>query len=116
LAASSRNGLPAIDRPIFLIQVGSDEYVPWSWEAAFKYDNLGPAEKYLVTFQNRGHMMIYDSGVVAQMGHFAAASFVYTLQKRQDYRAYFSEVLYPRRKTWLGAFITTNELVATRSP
>ncbi|MCJ7519324.1 MAG: hypothetical protein MUO42_06595, partial [Anaerolineaceae bacterium] len=63
----------------------------YNLEAAFIYENLGSADKSMITFMSKDHMMVYDSKAVARMAHFATAFFGYHLQGKANYAQYFSE-------------------------
>jgi predicted dienelactone hydrolase len=81
-------GLAAVDRPTLIIVGGQDELYR---ENALIFEHLETADKALITFLNRTHMMIYDDEAVARIAHFAVAFFGYHLQGREDLAYYFSE-------------------------
>ena len=60
-------------------------------ENALIFEHMETADKALITFLNRTHMMIYDDEAVARISHFAVAFFGYHLQGREDLAYYFSE-------------------------
>jgi predicted dienelactone hydrolase len=84
-------GLAAADRPILIIAAEKDDINIYGLEATFIFNNMGSAEKSMVTFMGKDHMMVYDSRSVARMAHFATAFFGYHLQGKNDYAHYFSE-------------------------
>jgi hypothetical protein len=55
------------------------------------FDNLGTSEKYIISFIEHRHMMIYNDEQVAVIKHFAVAFFGYCLQNYAEYKQYFSE-------------------------
>ena len=81
-------GLAAVDRPVLMMAGTRDELYP---ENALIFDHLGTADKALISFVGRGHMMILADDPVAQMAHFAAAFFGTHLQGRGEYAHYWSE-------------------------
>jgi len=81
-------GLAAVDRPTLIIAATQDELYP---ENVLIFKHLGVADKRLISFVGRGHMMIMDGDMVARMSHFVVAFFGYHLQGRQDLAEYFSE-------------------------
>jgi predicted dienelactone hydrolase len=81
-------GLAAVDRPTLIIVGTEDELYP---ENTLIFEHLGTPDKALISFVGQGHMMVYDSKMVARMAHFAVAFFGYHLQGRQDLAWYFSE-------------------------
>ncbi len=81
-------GLAAVDRLTLMIVGTEDELYR---ENAFIFEHLGTPDKALISFVGQGHMMVYNSKMVARMAHFAVAFFGYHLQGRQDLARYFSE-------------------------
>jgi predicted dienelactone hydrolase len=83
--------LAAVDRPTLLIQATKDQYCPYEEEAVYIYDHIGTQDRFLISFVDQEHMMIYDREQVSRMQHFSVAFFGTYLQGRQDFAAYFSE-------------------------
>jgi len=81
-------GLAAVDRSTLMIVATQDGQYP---ENALLFEHLGTPDKALISFVGPGHMMVYDSEMVARMAHFAVAFFGYHLQGREDLAWYFSE-------------------------
>ncbi|RLC83218.1 MAG: hypothetical protein DRJ03_17835 [Chloroflexi bacterium] len=81
-------GLAVVDRPTLIIVGAEDELYS---ENTLIFEHLGTPDKALISFVGRGHMMVYESKVIARMAHFAAAFFGYHLQEREDLAWYFSE-------------------------
>ncbi len=81
-------GLAAVDRPTLIIVGTEDELYP---ENTLIFEHLGTPDKALISFVGRGHMMVYESKMIARMAHFAAAFFGYHLQGREDLAWYFSK-------------------------
>jgi predicted dienelactone hydrolase len=84
-------GLAAADRPTLIIGATADDINIYSLEAAWTFEHLGDPARAMISFVGETHMMVYDTEMVARMGHFAAAFFGYYLQGRDDYAQYFSE-------------------------
>lgn len=83
-------GLAAADRPALMVQATKDSpYQPA--EGAFILENLGAAEKGMVSFIGKDHFMIMDPEVAAKIRHLAVAFLGYHLQGREDYQQYFSQ-------------------------
>jgi hypothetical protein len=83
-----KRGLAAVDRPALMIVATGDELYP---ENVLIFEHLGTPDKRLISFVGPGHMMVYDSEMVARMAHFAVAFFGYHLQGREELASYFSE-------------------------
>jgi predicted dienelactone hydrolase len=84
-------GLAAVDRPTLLIQATKDQYCPYEEEAVYIYDHIGTPDRFLISFVDQEHMMIYDREQVSRMQHFSVAFFGTYLQGRKNYAEYFSE-------------------------
>jgi predicted dienelactone hydrolase len=84
-------GLAAADRPTLIIGATADDINIYSLEAAWTFEHLGDPARAMISFVGESHMMVYDTEMVARMGHFAAAFFGFYLQGRGDYAQYFSE-------------------------
>ncbi len=84
-------GLASANRPVLMIAATEDEFAPYTEETAYLFEHLGSPQKSLISFIDKSHMMVLDSGPKAQMKHFATAFFGYHLQGREDYAEYFSE-------------------------
>lgn len=84
-------GLAMVNMPVFIINATEDEYVPYQIEAAYIYEHLEMAEKYLVSFIGKTHMMVENQKQAARIKHFVTAFFGYYLQGREEYAEYFSE-------------------------
>lgn len=87
----NERGLASVNRPVFMISAEDDEINIYELEAAVLYDQIGAAEKYMVTIKDKGHMMIGEKRPVEIMKHFVNAFFGYYLQGKEEYREYFSE-------------------------
>lgn len=86
----NERGLAEVEMPILITAAENEEFYSTD-EVRYLYDNLGSADKYLITFLGRTHMMIYEEYSVSQLTHFANAFFGYYLQGKTDYARYFSE-------------------------
>jgi len=80
-------GLAAADRPTLMI-VGERDEMRAENLLIFRY--LGTPEKALISFVGKSHMMIYETGAVTRMAHFAAAFFGHRLKGREDLAFYYS--------------------------
>jgi len=81
-------GLAAVDRPMLILVGTQDELYA---ENALIFEHLGTPDKALISFVGPGHMMVFNSEMVARMAHFATAFFGTHLQGREDLAWYFSE-------------------------
>lgn len=81
-------GLASVDRPTLIMVATKDGLYP---ENVLIFEHLGTADKALISFVGRDHMMVYERKMVARMAHFAVAFFGYHLQGREDLAWYFSE-------------------------
>jgi predicted dienelactone hydrolase len=81
-------GLAAVDRPMLILVGTQDELYA---ENALIFEHLGTSDKALISFVGPGHMMVFNSKMVARMAHFATAFFGTHLQGREDLAWYFSE-------------------------
>jgi predicted dienelactone hydrolase len=84
-------GLAAVDRPTLIIGATADDINIYSLEAAWTFEHLGDPARAMISFVGETHMMVYDTEMVARMGHFAVAFFSYHLQGRDEFAQYFSE-------------------------
>jgi predicted dienelactone hydrolase len=84
-------GLAAVDRPTLIIGDTLDQYCPYETEAAYIFNHLGTAERFLITFVGQDHLMIFDREQVKRMQHFSVAFFSTYLQGRQDFARFFLE-------------------------
>jgi len=84
-------GLAAMDLPTLIIAPVDDQYTPYDFETVFIYEQLGTAEKSIISFIGKNHDMPYISEPANRMKHFAVAFFGYYLQGHEDYAYYFSE-------------------------
>ena len=69
----------------------ADDLVSYKMTSAYVYEHLVNAERYLISFIGKGHMMVENAEVISQINHFAVAFFGYYLQTNLDYPEYFSE-------------------------
>ena len=77
-----------IDRPILMISGLED---PLYTENTLIFKDLPVKEKSFITILNEGHMMIFDSDIVAQLAFFATAFFGTHLQGNEIYQEFLSE-------------------------
>ena len=84
-------GLASVDRPVMIIAGTEDTLTPYRDNTVFIFENLMLDDKYLVSFIDKGHMMVTEQETINRIRHFATAFFGYYLQGRQDYAYYFSE-------------------------
>jgi predicted dienelactone hydrolase len=82
-------GLAALDRPTLMLVGAEDELYP---ENALLFEHIGAAEKTLVSFVGRTHlMMVLEASSSSQMAHFAVAFFGYHLKGQVDMAEYYSQ-------------------------
>ena len=84
-------GLSAVQIPTLIITGTNDDLSSYTMETSYIYENLGSSERYLISFINKNHMMVFNADVQLRMSHFATAFFGYYLQGNEEYRNYFSE-------------------------
>jgi predicted dienelactone hydrolase len=84
-------GLSAIHIPSLIIAGTADDLVSYKMTSCYVYEHLVNAERYLISFIGKGHMMVENKEVISQINHFAVAFFGYYLQNRIEYAEYFSE-------------------------
>ena len=82
-------GLAAVDRPTMIIAGTADDV--YDSEAAYIFEHLGTPERYLISFVDQGHFMVFDPEQAKRMNHFVTAFFGYQLKGREDFVEYFSE-------------------------
>lgn len=83
-------GLAAADRPALIIAATADTDNVYMQEAAYIFDHLGAADKTLISFVGRDHMMVLSDESFSRMRHFVTAFFGYHLQGRQEYADLYS--------------------------
>ena len=84
-------GLASIHIPSLIIAGTADDLVSYKMTSAYVYEHLVNAERYLISFIGKGHMMVENAEVISQINHFAVAFFGYYLQTNLDYTEYISE-------------------------
>jgi predicted dienelactone hydrolase len=84
-------GLSSVQIPALIITGTNDDGADYKMETTYIYEQLGSAERYLISFIGKNHMMVFNTDVNLRMNHFTCAFFGYYLQGREDYREYFSE-------------------------
>jgi predicted dienelactone hydrolase len=84
-------GLATVDHPVFIIAATKDDVVPYQFEAAYIFEYIGTPDRVLISFIDKGHMMLFNTEQAKRMKHFATAFFGYYLQERYQYKLYFSE-------------------------
>ena len=85
------DGLAPIQIPSLIIAGTADDLVSYKMTSAYVYEHLVNAERYLISFIGKGHMMVENADVISQINHFAVAFFGYYLQDKNEYAGYFSE-------------------------
>lgn len=87
-------GLAAVDRPVLMLVATEDSLYP---ENVLIFEHLGAADKILVSFIGRDHMMVLDPPMARRMAHFAVAFFGYHLQGKEEMKQYFT-------REWVSQF------------
>ncbi len=77
--------------PTLIITGTNDDISPYDMETVYIFEHLGSADRFLISFIGKGHMMVFNSEQILRMKHFATAFFGYYLQGRTEYLDYFSE-------------------------
>jgi predicted dienelactone hydrolase len=84
-------GLANINIPSIIIAGTADELVSYEMTSSYVYEHLVNANRILISFIDKGHMMVENREVIRRINHFAVAFFGYYLQGRVDYADHFSE-------------------------
>jgi predicted dienelactone hydrolase len=84
-------GLAAIKIPSMIIAGTADDLVSYKMTSCYVYEHLVNADKFLISFIGKQHMMVEQSEVISRINHFTVAFFGYYLQGRTEYADYFSE-------------------------
>jgi len=84
-------GLAAIDIPSLMIAGTADVLSSYELATCYTYAHLVNSDRVLISFIDRGHMMVETEEVIRRINHFAVAFFGYYLQGRDAYADYFSE-------------------------
>ena len=83
-------GLATVDRPVLIVSPTKDEDGPHEMVTDI-YEQIGNPKKVMISFIDRGHMMVSTPRDAKTLNHFATAFLGYYLQGRDDYAEYFSE-------------------------
>jgi predicted dienelactone hydrolase len=80
-------GLAAIDKPSLMV-CGTEDYRETDYikSCAYTFENLGTQDKNLITFIDRGHMLVTDPETKPILNHFFTAFFGTHLQGKEEYR------------------------------
>ena len=84
-------GLAAIKIPAMVIAGTADDLVSYKMTSCYVYEHLVNADRFLISFIGKQHMMVEQSEVISRINHFAVAFFGYYLQGRTEYADYYSE-------------------------
>lgn len=84
-------GLTPIHIPTLIIAGTADELVSYEMTSCYVYEHLVNSDSVLISFIDRGHMMVEDKEVIKRINHFAVAFFGDYLMGREDLAHYFSE-------------------------
>jgi predicted dienelactone hydrolase len=84
-------GLAAVHIPSMIIAGTDDDLVSYRMTSCYVYEHLVNADRFLISFIGKGHMMVESQEVIDQINHFAVAFFKYYLQGNSEYAGYFSE-------------------------
>jgi predicted dienelactone hydrolase len=84
-------GLAAIKIPAMIIAGTADSLVSYKMTSCYVYEHLVNADRFLISFIGKGHLMVEQPEVISPINHFAVAFFGYYLQGRTEYADYFSE-------------------------
>ena len=84
-------GLAAVHIPSLIIAGTDDDLVSYRMTSCYVYEHLVNADRFLISFIGKGHMMVESQEVIDQINHFAVAFFKYYLQGNSKYAGYFSE-------------------------
>jgi predicted dienelactone hydrolase len=84
-------GLAPIHIPSLIIAGTADELVSYEMTSCYVQEHLVNSDSVLISFIDRGHMMVEDKKVISRINHFAVAFFGNYLLGREDLAHYFSE-------------------------
>lgn len=84
-------GLASIKIPSLIIAGTADDLVSYKMTSCYVYEHLVNADRILISFIGKGHMMVENQEVISRIDHFAVAFFGYYLQGHADYAKFFSE-------------------------
>ena len=85
------SGLAAADRPTMILAGTEDEANYYDLEAAYIFEHLGTADKYMISFVDQTHFLGHKPEQELRMRHFVTAFFGYYLHGREDFDEFFSE-------------------------
>jgi predicted dienelactone hydrolase len=84
-------GVSVIQIPTLIITGTDDDICSYDSETVYIFKNIGSSEKFLISFIDKNHMMVFNTEVGTRIRHFATAFFGYHLQGIEDYQVYYSE-------------------------
>ena len=84
-------GLAAINIPALMIAGTADNLASYELSSSYIYEHLVNPDRFLISFIDKGHMMVENTEVINRINHFAVAFFGYYLQDRTEYADYFLE-------------------------
>jgi predicted dienelactone hydrolase len=84
-------GLAAIKIPSMIIAGTADDLVSYEMTSCYVYEHLVNADRFLISFIGKQHMMVEQPEVISRINHFAVAFMGYYLQGHTEYADYFSE-------------------------
>jgi predicted dienelactone hydrolase len=85
------DGLAAIKIPSMIIAGTADDLVSYEMTSCYVYEHLVNADRFLISFIGKQHMMVEQPEVISRINHFAVAFMGYYLQDHTEYADYFSE-------------------------
>jgi len=84
-------GLASIKIPSLIIAGTADDLVSYKMTSCYVFEHLVNADRFLISFIGKGHMMVENTEVISRINHFAVAFLGYYVQGRTDYAKFFSE-------------------------
>jgi predicted dienelactone hydrolase len=84
-------GLADINIPSMIIAGTADDLVSYKMTSCYVYEHLVNADRFLISFIGKQHMMVEQSEVISRINHFTVAFFGNYLQGRTEYADYFSD-------------------------
>lgn len=91
-------GLATVDRPVLILVGTEDTSCDYNRESVFIFEQIGTADKTLISFIGETHDMLFSDEPYLRMKHFVTAFFGYHLQGRKEYVDYFSKKFVSKRE------------------
>jgi predicted dienelactone hydrolase len=84
-------GLASIKIPSLIIAGTADDLVSYKMTSCYVFEHLVNADRFLISFIGKRHMMVENEEIISRINHFAVAFLGYYIQGQTDYAKFFSE-------------------------